>query len=120
MYKEGTGIMAQDLEPLVQLFSLLRDRTRLNILMILSRGERNVSSLCEELGLPQPTVSHHLGLLRGKNLISNRRNGKLVFYGLNGRIEAGLDGCMEISCHPYQIRISEQSAAQRDCVPAGA
>ena len=111
MEKQGTEVIAQDLGPLVELFGLLRDRTRLNILMILSRGERNVSSLCEELGLPQPTVSHHLGLLRTRNLIANRRNGKQVFYGLNGQIEARADGALEIACAPYKITITEPGAA---------
>jgi DNA-binding transcriptional ArsR family regulator len=106
MEMEGIGAMAQDLEPLVGLFRLLSDKTRLNILMILAKGERNVSSLCEELGLPQPTVSHHLGLLRTKNLISNRRNGKQVFYGLNGRIEAvGSEG-LQIAAEPFSVRIN--------------
>ena len=54
----------QDLEQLANLFRLLSDRTRLNILMLLADGERNVTSLCEQLRLPQPTVSHHLSLLR--------------------------------------------------------
>src|SRR5438270_2856150 len=107
MEKQGMS-STRDLESLAGLFRLLSDKTRLNILMILARGERNVSSLCEELGLPQPTVSHHLGLLRTKNLISNRRNGKQVFYGLNGSIEsAGSDG-LRINCEPYSIRISEK------------
>src|SRR5688572_7927692 len=90
MQKRG-GLAANELElePLVGLFRLLSDKTRLNILMMLTKGERNVTSLCEELGLPQPTVSHHLGLLRMSNLIGNRRNGKQVFYGLNGQVEAG-------------------------------
>ncbi len=57
----------QDLEQLASLFRLLSDKTRLNILLSLARGERNVSSLCKELELPQPTVSHHLGLLRVNN-----------------------------------------------------
>lgn len=105
---DGIGAMAQELEPLVGLFRLLSDKTRLNILMILARGERNVSSLCDELGLPQPTVSHHLGLLRTKNLISNRRNGKQVFYGLNGTIESAGGEGLQISCDPYSIRITEK------------
>jgi DNA-binding transcriptional ArsR family regulator len=107
---EGTVVMAQDLEPLVGLFRLLSDKTRLNILMILAKGERNVTSLCEELALPQPTVSHHLGLLRTKSLISNRRNGKQVFYGLNGQVDAGTVGSLQISVDPYKLRISDISA----------
>lgn len=107
MDMEGIG-MAQDLEPLVGLFRLLSDKTRLNILMILARGERNVSSLCEELSLPQPTVSHHLGLLRTKNLISNRRSGKQVFYGLNGRIESSGGEGLQIRAEPFTIRIDTE------------
>lgn len=109
MEMEGIGAMAQDLEPLVGLFRLLSDKTRLNILMILAKGERNVSSLCEELSLPQPTVSHHLGLLRTKNLISNRRNGKQVFYGLNGRIESTAAEGLQIRADPFSIRIDTES-----------
>ena len=108
MEMEGIGAMAQDLEPLVGLFRLLSDKTRLNILMILAKGERNVSSLCEELSLPQPTVSHHLGLLRTKNLISNRRNGKQVFYGLNGRIEPSGGEGLQIRAEPFTIRIDTE------------
>jgi DNA-binding transcriptional ArsR family regulator len=48
--------------------------------MLLADGERNVTNLCEALKLPQPTVSHHLGLLRMSNIIGNRRDGKQVFY----------------------------------------
>ena len=83
MQKHGPGVLAQNLEPLAGLFKLLSDGTRLRILLLLSKGERNVSSLCEELKLPHPTVSHHLGLLRMRNVIANRRNGKQVFYGLD-------------------------------------
>ncbi|MGD0390770.1 MAG: metalloregulator ArsR/SmtB family transcription factor, partial [Tepidisphaeraceae bacterium] len=68
-----TVALDEDLDQFVSLFRLLSDKTRLNVLLSLARGERNVTSLCEELGLAQPTVSHHLGLLRGNNMIANRR-----------------------------------------------
>src|SRR5256885_12652907 len=85
MAKRTVGATDQDLEQLTSVFRLLSDKTRLNILFLLSSGERNVTSLCDELKLPQPTVSHHLGLLRMSNIIGNRRSGKQVFYSLNGR-----------------------------------
>ena len=89
MTKRVQSASDQDLDQLTGLFRLLSDKTRLNILMLLSDGERNVTNLCEALQLPQPTVSHHLGLLRLNNVIGNRRSGKQVFYTLNGRIETG-------------------------------
>src|ERR1700761_8896336 len=102
--KRGTGVMDQELEPLVGMFRLLSDKTRLNILMMLAGGERNVSSLCDELQLPQPTVSHHLGLLRMNNVIGNRRAGKQVFYGLNGKVDTA-DTAMTIEVQNYDVKI---------------
>jgi DNA-binding transcriptional ArsR family regulator len=88
MAKRGEAPSEEDLEQLAGLFRLLSDRTRLNLLMLLADGERNVSTLCDSLHLPQPTVSHHLGLLRMSNVIGNRREGKQVFYSLNApRVE---------------------------------
>ncbi|HET6428774.1 MAG TPA: ArsR family transcriptional regulator [Phycisphaerae bacterium] len=39
--------------------------------------------MCRKLRLPQPTVSHHLGLLRAHGLVKNRRAGKQVFYSVD-------------------------------------
>jgi DNA-binding transcriptional ArsR family regulator len=75
-------ISESQLEELTALFRLLSEKTRLAILVQLTPGEKNVSELCEKLGLPQPTVSHHLGLLRMHNIVANRRNGKQVYYEL--------------------------------------
>jgi DNA-binding transcriptional ArsR family regulator len=110
MRKRGPGATDQDLEQLTALFRLLSDKTRLNILLLLANGERNVTSLCEELELPQPTVSHHLGLLRMNNVIGNRRAGKQVFYGLNGRVDAG-ESSLVINAQNFDIRIGERDAA---------
>ena len=67
----------------VRLLRTLSDQTRLRLLGVLQRGEHNVTDLCRQLGLPQPTVSHHLGLLRSARLVANRRDGKQVYYSLN-------------------------------------
>src|SRR3954451_20892139 len=106
MLKHGPEAPTQDLEPLAGLFKLLSDGTRLRILLLLTKGERNVSSLCDELRLPQPTVSHHLGLLRMKHIISNRRHGKQVVYGLNGSVQSSTDTSLRISGTSYSIDIS--------------
>ena len=100
------AVEEQDLENLSSLFRLLSDKTRLNILMHLAAGERNVTNLCELLGLPQPTVSHHLGLLRMNNVIGNRRNGKQVFYMLNGRVDASATDALRINVGAFDVQIT--------------
>jgi DNA-binding transcriptional ArsR family regulator len=108
MQKRGPAAFGTDadLEPVVALFRLLSDKTRLNLLMLLARGERNVTSLCEQLALPQPTVSHHLGLLRMSNLITNRRNGKQVFYELDGRVEAVTQKSLTVTVERFKVSIA--------------
>ncbi len=64
------------------------DPTRLQVILILSEGERHVGALCEQLGQSQPAVSHHLALLRHGGVISPRRQGKNNFYSLT---EIGAD-----------------------------
>jgi DNA-binding transcriptional ArsR family regulator len=68
---------------MASLMRLLSDPTRIRVLGLLRPGEMNVTALCAELDLAQPTVSHHLGLLRSAGLVQTRRDGKQIFYSLN-------------------------------------
>ncbi len=89
---------------LCQLFRLLSDKTRLQIVLLLSEGERNVTSLCEELKLPQPTVSHHLGLLRMNHVIINKRKGKQVIYTLESTGKAS-GGKLKFNTPPFIVTV---------------
>ena len=74
---------ASTAEDLVQLFKLLSDETRLQILyFLMQESELNVGMLCDLLAQSQPAVSHHLALLRVAHLIETRRQGKHNFYRL--------------------------------------
>src|SRR6187399_2021901 len=110
MAKRGALTSDSDLEQLAGLFRLLSDKTRLNLLLQLADGERNVTNLCEALRLPQPTVSHHLGLLRMSNIIGNRRDGKQVFYSLDGRVNATGGGGLDLDTQNFTITITPKSA----------
>jgi len=114
MINSVQGATEQDLDQLTGLFRLLSDKTRLNILMLLSEGERNVTSLCSALHLPQPTVSHHLGLLRLHNVIGNRRSGKQVFYTLNGRVNMNDGPGISVRVDNYRIAIVPQDLVKPD------
>lgn len=61
----------------------MADETRHRILLLLQAGEMNESEIVARMDLTQPTVSHHLSLLRRANLVSARREGKYVFYRAN-------------------------------------
>ena len=72
----------REVETLAQIFRVLGDATRLSLLASLKAGQMNVTSLCEALDMPQPTVSRHLGILRMAGLVDHRRQGKQIFYSL--------------------------------------
>lgn len=61
----------------------MADETRQNIMQLLCCNWMCVSDIVDRTGVTQPTVSHHLSILRGAGLVQARREGKQVFYTLN-------------------------------------
>jgi len=64
------------------LLKRLSDPTRLQVVTLLTDGERHVGGLCDQFNLTQPAVSHHLALLRLGGIVDRRRQGKNNFYSL--------------------------------------
>jgi DNA-binding transcriptional ArsR family regulator len=70
----------------------LSDPTRILILYALNEQPLNVTELTNELGVPQPTTSRHLKVLRERGLVSTRRHGTVITYQLTDqRIIQALD-----------------------------
>jgi ArsR family transcriptional regulator len=67
----------------VEFCKALADDTRQQILVMLLDGEKCVSDLVEAFPMSQPTISHHLGILKQFKLVTSRKEGKLVFYDIN-------------------------------------
>lgn len=61
----------------------LADPKRLLIINAMRNGERSVSQICDDLGLPQANVSQHLAVLRDKGLVRTRKDGQRVYYELS-------------------------------------
>ena len=59
------------------------DPKRLRLLYLVAEQPRNVSELTEMLGISQPTVSHHLRILRDRGLVEARKEGTAVYYSLS-------------------------------------
>jgi ArsR family transcriptional regulator len=58
------------------------------------RGWLCVCAFVAELGLSQPTVSHHLRILREAGLVEARRNGTWGYYRLVPETVAALAGAL--------------------------
>lgn len=72
-------------EDLARRLKALADPVRLEILRLLPRTDKceelyNVTELAEEIGVSQPTISHHLSLLRNAGLVQSRKTCRDVYY----------------------------------------
>ena len=61
----------------------LADETRQKIMKICCCNWLSVTEIVEHLNVTQPTVSHHLAILREAGLVEVREDGKQTFYRLN-------------------------------------
>jgi DNA-binding transcriptional ArsR family regulator len=82
----------RQLDDSVELLKAMADPHRLRILATLARENEDVCVCDLNGGLPlsQPTVSHHLGLLRSAGLVKTRRRGTWIYYRLAEGIGARL------------------------------
>jgi ArsR family transcriptional regulator len=64
-------------------FRALADPTRRAILGLLRHGEITAGALAEKFDMTKPAMSHHFGVLKEADLITSRREGQQIWYGLN-------------------------------------
>lgn len=64
-------------------FNAIAEPRRRAILTYLAMRERQVGEIVEAVGLDQPSVSKHLGVLREVGLVHVRRNGRHRLYRTN-------------------------------------
>lgn len=75
----------------------LSDPKRISILYALDERPRHVNDLAVDLGLPQPTVSRHLRVLRQQSLVLTERAGTWTTYRLvDHRIIQVLDTMQQV------------------------
>ncbi len=61
----------------------IADDTRQRIMTECCCSELSVNEIVEKIGFSQPTISHHLAILRDAGLVDIREEGKQTFYTLN-------------------------------------
>ena len=67
----------------VEFCKALADETRQQILEMLLEREMCVSDIVDTFTMSQPTISHHLSVLKQFGLVTSRKEGKQVFYAIN-------------------------------------
>ena len=80
-------------------FAVIAEATRRDILVSLRSGDKAVGELVQELEASQPTISKHLKVLREADLVSMRAQGQKRYYALNPKPLAG-----DVRRRPFRIR----------------
>ena len=86
----------EELTELAGFFKVFGDVTRIKILCVLLQSEMCVCDLAQTLNMTQSAISHQLRMLKQMKLVTNRREGKTVFYSLaDGHIKTIVNQGME-------------------------
>jgi ArsR family transcriptional regulator, arsenate/arsenite/antimonite-responsive transcriptional repressor len=97
----GAGrLAARDAGQLSRQFMALADPVRLRILSVLAIAPDGAVCACdlvEPVGKSQPTVSHHLKVLKAAGLVTAQRDGKNIWYAV---VPAALDALREVLSVP--------------------
>jgi ArsR family transcriptional regulator len=79
----------------VEFAKALADETRQKIMTICCCKELSVNEIVDALDVTQPTVSHHLAILKRAGLVRTERRGKQILYTLNQ--ERLANGCCQVA-----------------------
>lgn len=86
----------------------MADETRQTIMQHLCCRWLCVNDIVAQMGVTQPTVSHHLAILRDAGLVYTRRDGKQVYYTINQNAVASCCGnLMQIFAPEISSEISD-------------
>lgn len=66
--------------------------------MLEAKEQMNVTEIYEALKIEQASASHHLNILKTKNVLDSRRSGKKTFYYLKGDAVSQIVECIN-KCH---------------------
>ncbi len=81
----------------------IADETRQKIMSECCCCWMSVNEIVEKVGFTQPTISHHLAILRDANLVNVREEGKQTFYSLNQENIAFCCGQLMIKFAPESV-----------------
>lgn len=84
-YPRPSWVKSGEEELCPECFKVVGDRNRYKVVCMLgkSRGGMNVKELTEKLDLTQPTVTHHLKILRSVHAVECEEKGRERIYSLN-------------------------------------
>ncbi len=97
---EESGLTAESLEKASELLKAIAHPVRISIIECFEKEQRlTVTQIYNMLEIGQATVSHHLGIMRDKRVLSAKREGKNIYYSLKNDSIKLLLNCIKNCCN---------------------
>jgi DNA-binding transcriptional ArsR family regulator len=96
-----------------RIFRALADPTRRQILQELKAGELAAGQIVSRFHISGPSISRHLSILKGADLVSERREGNHIFYRLEPERIAGAVGDFLSAVCPTQVLYRRRAKKER-------
>ncbi len=90
----------------VGFFKAVSDDHRVKIMELLRKRDMCVSELCEHFDMKQPSVSHHLNILKAAGVIHSKKCGKEMIYSLDDKYVCSC-------CNKFSDKFSEEETTER-------
>ncbi|MFD0364339.1 ArsR/SmtB family transcription factor [Nocardia sp. GCM10030253] len=103
----GEPLTAEAATELAAVFKALSDPVRLRLLSLIAShtgGEACVCDVSAGFDVSQPTISHHLKVLRESGLLTSERRGSWVYYRIEPRVLAQLSHLLSGTRAPVAVR----------------
>ncbi len=97
-------------------FEVLGDPTRMQILSILSRGNKlRAKDILEHLKISQPTLSHHMQLLASSRIVSAEKVGRECFYMIDEKSILEMKDCLsDLLSAPAEEETETEKKVKKD------
>jgi|SRR5580704_14164682 DNA-binding transcriptional ArsR family regulator len=93
-------------------FKALADPTRRQILQDLKEGELSAGEIVSRFKISAPSISRHLGVLKGAGLVSERRDANRIIYSLvEERLALCVGNFLSVVC-PEQIVLRKRRSSR--------
>ena len=93
--------MRDNADKAAALLKAMANQHRLMLLCLLNNGEMSVSSLNQQVAIPQSSLSQHLAALRREKLVVTRRDAQTIYYSLaSDEVKAIINTLYNLYCAP--------------------
>ena len=101
-------------------FKALGDPARVEIVSMLQEKELCVCDILDAFAVSQPTISHHLRILKQAGLVNDKREGKWIYYSLNPDVLKIAAEFLDVAAAKSAFSVRSRTCAEGGACKGGA